>query len=256
MTKPIPTGGHRALPPMIDLSGRKVLVTGAAQGIGAATAVAFAELGADLVLADMKDVEETVVAARSHGVRVAPVQGDVTDAAFADELFGHGPFFSFAHVAGTATTPQGLSPEQRFQLMMQVNVEATMRLTGRAIEQMAESGEGYVVLVGSLAGRSGGTVATTSMGHAAYAASKGAVHSLVRWYSRSAGPRGVRVNGVAPGAVDTPMTEGQPFQADAFPMGRMGRAEELGWSIALLGTRAAGYTSGAILDVNGGVWVG
>ncbi|MCW2295426.1 SDR family NAD(P)-dependent oxidoreductase [Rhodococcus erythropolis] len=246
----------RALPPIMNMTGRKVLVTGAARGIGAETARAFAQLGADLVITDLRDIQQTVDDVTALGVNVTAVEGDLTDSAVVTALFEHGPFFSLAHVAGTAVWPKALTPDERFELLMRVNVQATMLVASAAIEQMAEVGEGYVVLVGSLAGRSGGTVATTSLGHAAYTASKGAVHSLVRWHARNATPRGVRVNGVAPGGVDTPMTQGKPFDENAFPLGRMGRADELGWSIALLGTPVAGNTAGAILDVNGGVWVG
>lgn len=251
---PVPMS--RALPPIMDMTGRKVLVTGAARGIGAETARAFAQLGADLVVTDLRETQQTVDDLEALGAKVTAIDGDLTDSAVVTGLFDHGPFFSLAHVAGTAVWPKALSPDERFQLLMKVNVQAAMLIASAAIEQMAEVGEGYVVLVGSLAGRSGGTVATTSLGHAAYTASKGAVHSLVRWHARNATPRGVRVNGVAPGGVDTPMTQGKPFDKDAFPLGRMGRADELGWSIALLGTPVAGNTAGAILDVNGGVWVG
>jgi len=117
---------------------------------------------------------------------------------------------------------------------------------------MAEHGGGAIVLVGSVAGRTGGTSANTPPD---YAASKGAVHALVKWLSRQAIDRGVLVNGVAPGPVQTPMTTG--FTAGRqLPLGRLGRPEELAWPIAFLCTAAASYFSGAILDVNGGAFVG
>ena len=81
------------------------------------------------------------------------------------------------------------------------------------------------------------------------------MHALVKWLSRQAIGHGVLVNGVAPGPVQTPMTTGFTSGAQ-LPLGRMGRPEELAWPIAFLCTPAASYFSGAILDVNGGAFVG
>jgi 3-oxoacyl-[acyl-carrier protein] reductase len=109
-----------------------------------------------------------------------------------------------------------------------------------------------LVLVGSVAGRTGGTSVNTPPD---YAASKGAVHALVKWLSRQGIRRGVLVNAVAPGPVETPMTRGFDA-AGGLPLGRLGKPEELAWPIAFLCTPAASYLSGAILDVNGGAFVG
>ena len=116
---------------------------------------------------------------------------------------------------------------------------------------MAQGG-GNIVLVGSVAGRTGGTSVSTPPD---YSASKGAVHALVKWLSRNAVSQGVLVNAVAPGPVETPMTRGFTM-APQLPMQRMGRPEELAWPIAFLCTAAASYFSGAVLDVNGGAFVG
>ena len=103
-----------------------------------------------------------------------------------------------------------------------------------------------------MAGETGGTSPTTPPD---YVASKGAVHALVKGLSRNAVGRGVPVNAMAPGPVETAMTRGfNP--GPTLPMGRIGRPEELAWPIAFLCTPAASYLSGAILDVNGGAFVG
>ncbi len=109
-----------------------------------------------------------------------------------------------------------------------------------------------LLLVGSVAGKTGGTSLSTPPD---YSASKGAVHAIVKWMSRKAIARKVLVNAVAPGPVETPMTHGSN-NGPNLPLGRMGKAEELGWPIAFLCTAGAGYMSGAILDVNGGAFVG
>ena len=117
---------------------------------------------------------------------------------------------------------------------------------------MAGHGGGNIVLVGSVAGKTGGTSLNTPPD---YSASKGAVHALVKWMSRKAVTRGVLVNAVAPGPVQTPMTSGNNTAA-MLPMQRLGQADELAWPIAFLCSAGASYMSGAILDVNGGAFVG
>jgi 3-oxoacyl-[acyl-carrier protein] reductase len=140
----------------------------------------------------------------------------------------------------------------RFHQVMDINVRVPLQLTGAAIEHMAAHGGGHIALVGSVAGKTGGTSLTTPPD---YSASKGAVHALVKWLSRSAVGRGVMVNAVAPGPVQTAMTQGSNL-GPSLPLGRIGQAEELAWPIAFLCTSASSYMSGAILDVNGGAFVG
>ena len=121
------------------------------------------------------------------------------------------------------------------------------------IEHIAGRGGGSIVMIGSVAGRTGGTSTQTPLD---YSASKGAVHVVVRWLSRNAVGRGVLINGVAPGPVRTPMTKDSTIDPKVLPRGRMGEPEEIAWMIMMLLTPAAGYVSGAILDVNGGSYVG
>ena len=135
---------------------------------------------------------------------------------------------------------------------MDVNVRVPLQLGWAAMEHMAAHGGGNIVLTGSVAGKTGGTSVSTPPD---YAASKGAVHALVKWLSRNAVGRGVLVNAVAPGPVESPMTRGFTL-GPQLPMGRIGRPDELAWPIAFLCTQAASYLSGAILDVNGGAFVG
>ena len=247
----------QGLPSPISLSGERVLVTRAARGIGAATTRALAQLGAHVVGNDMLPMETTAAEVEDFGGSFEPVQGDLTDASFVDRLLDYGPFFSMAHVAAVFEAPSHSdSLRERFHEVMDINVRVSLTLAAAVVDSMSDRGEGYVVLVGSLAGRSGGNVASDSLDYATYAASKGGVHSIVRWLSRRAIQIGVRVNGVAPGGVKTPLSADVHFDPSAFPLGRMGDPDELGWPIALLCTRAAGFTSGAVLDVNGGVWLG
>jgi 3-oxoacyl-[acyl-carrier protein] reductase len=231
------------------------LVTGAASGIGRATAVVLAQLGANLLLTDRAPLADTRAEAERNGAECATAEGDLTSDAFIAELLGTGRIHAVAHCAAILENrPWREDPNwhDRFHRVMDINVRVPLTLVAAAIDHMAGHGGGAIVLVGSVAGRTGGTSNFTPPD---YAASKGAVHALVKWLSRQAIGRGVLVNGVAPGPVQTPMTTGFTSGAQ-LPLGRMGRPEELAWPIAFLCTPAASYFSGAILDVNGGAFVG
>jgi NAD(P)-dependent dehydrogenase (short-subunit alcohol dehydrogenase family) len=115
---------------------------------------------------------------------------------------------------------------------------------------MTLRGHGRMVLVGSVAGRMGGLAAS-----AHYVASKGGLHALVRWLAKRGAAHGVLVNGIAPGAIETEMTREQRIDPAQIPQGRKGRPEEVAWPIAFLCSAAAGYVSGTVLDVNGGLYM-
>jgi len=243
------------LPAALSMQGKRALVTGAASGIGAATALVLAQLGAQVLIADRAPLDATAEALQAAGGVFSAARGDLTDDAFIAELLAGGRAHAVAHCAGVLESRQWNEDpawHERFHRVMDINVRVPLQLAAAAIEHMAAQGGGQIVLVGSVAGKTGGTSLSTPPD---YSASKGAVHALVKWLSRGAVGRGVLVNAVAPGPVETPMTRGSNL-APSLPMKRMGRAEELAWPIAFLCTPAASYLSGAILDVNGGAFVG
>jgi 3-oxoacyl-[acyl-carrier protein] reductase len=243
------------LPAALNMVGKRVLVTGAASGIGRATAVVLAQLGAELLLTDRAALEETRDEVAGLGVACEITQGDLTDDAFLGSLFSGARLHAMAHCAAILEGRDWRTDKawrERFHRVMDINVRVPLEITMRAIDHMAEHGGGHIALVGSVAGKSGGTSLNTPPD---YSASKGAVHALVKWTSRQGVTRGVMVNAVAPGPVETPMTRGSNL-GPGLPLRRMGRAEELAWPIAFLCTPAASYLSGAILDVNGGAFVG
>ncbi len=250
------------LPAPLSLESNRVLVTGAASGIGRATAQVLASLGATLVITDRAPLAGTAEEIRAAGATVEAVQGDLTDDTFLAAFFQGSRLHAVAHCAGIldgGDWRQDPDWHQRFHRVMDVNVRVPLQLAAAAIDHMAGHGGGRVVLVGSVAGKTGGTSPSTPPD---YAASKGAVHTLVKWLSRNAVGRGVLVNAVAPGPVETPMSRAvavpgsnaNPFAA--LPMGRMARADEMAWPIAFLCSPAASYLSGAVIDANGGAYVG
>jgi len=243
------------LPAALSMQGRRVLVTGAASGIGWATALVLAQFGATVVITDRVALDETRDAIKAAGGTCTAVQGDLTEDAFIAAFFASERVHAVAHCAGVLEGRpwrEDAGFQARFHRVMDINVRVPLQLAAVAIDHMAAQGGGHIVLVGSVAGKTGGTSLNTPPD---YAASKGALHTLVKWLSRNAVGRGVLVNAVAPGPVETPMTQGFNL-GPSLPMGRIGRAEELAWPIAFLCTPAASYLSGAVLDVNGGAFVG
>ncbi|MSP02147.1 MAG: SDR family oxidoreductase [Acetobacteraceae bacterium] len=243
------------IPSPLNMQGKRVLVTGAASGIGRATALALAQLGAELLLTDRATLDATIAEVHALGASCTGSVGDLTDDAFRETLFTGPALNAMAHCAGVVAGRDWRTDKdwkERFHRTMDINVRIPLEITIRAIDHMAANGGGYIVLVGSVAGKTGGTSLNTPPD---YSASKGAVHALVKWTSRHGVTQGVMVNAVAPGPVETPMTRGSNL-GPSLPLRRIGRPEELAWPIAFLCSPAASYMSGAILDVNGGAFVG
>ncbi|MEA2744240.1 MAG: 3-oxoacyl-[acyl-carrier protein] reductase [Acetobacteraceae bacterium] len=252
-TMPLPNA--LSMPSALSMQGRRALVTGAASGIGRATALALSQLGAELVICDRAPMDAVCDEIRGGGGTCTEARGDLTDDAFIASFFAGARLHAVAHCAGILEGRPWTEDDgwhERFHRVMDVNVRVPLQLAAAAISHMAAFGSGNIALVGSVAGKTGGTSLNTPPD---YSASKGALHALVKWLSRNAVGRGVLVNAVAPGPVETPMTRGFNL-GPTLPMGRIGRPEELAWPIAFLCTSAASYLSGAILDVNGGAFVG
>ena len=244
------------LPKALSLAGKRIVVTGAANGIGRATAKAAAELGATLLLTDRASLVAVKAEVAAMGAAVDTLEGDLTADGFAEQLIAKGPIDGLAHCAGVLGRKPLLQtdkPRDRFIQTMDVNVLVPITLGSAMIEHMAARGGGRIVMIGSVAGRTGGTSLSTPID---YAASKGALHVVVRWLSRNSVGRGVLINGVAPGPVQTAMTAGNTTDYSTLPRGKIGQPEEIAWMIMMLLTPAASYVSGAILDCNGGSYVG
>ncbi|HEX2282637.1 MAG TPA: SDR family oxidoreductase [Thermomicrobiales bacterium] len=240
-----------------SLSGERILVTGAAGGIGSAAAKACATLGAELVLADVAPAEQLRAELEAMGATASCYVANTADRAEIEELVAKSqPLDAAVDCAGLYPLGDWLTDpdwDAAFRKVLEVNLMGPVNLARAVMPAMMERRKGRIVLVGSVAGRSGGAAAGTQ---AHYVAAKGGVHSLVRWLSRRAIGHNVLVNGIAPGPVDTRMNAGAGHNLEALPMRRMGHPDEIGWPIAFLCTPASSYMSGAILDVNGGTFVG
>jgi NAD(P)-dependent dehydrogenase (short-subunit alcohol dehydrogenase family) len=237
-----------------DLSGRRILITGGAGGIGAASAAVCARLGAEVLLVDIVGSERVVEAIRGDGGKAISFVVDAARRSDMDRLCEEiGAVDGL--VLNAAICPwddDWLNAEwdASFNRVMAVNVLGPIHALRALLPAMVDRRRGHIVFVGSLAGRSGGLIAGPH-----YVASKGAVHALVKWLARQVAPQNVIVNGVAPASIETPMMRGRPVDLDRIPLGRLGKAEEIGWPIAFLCSDAASYICGAVIDVNGGVYM-
>jgi 3-oxoacyl-[acyl-carrier protein] reductase len=244
------------LPESLSLAGRRITVTGAASGIGRATANVLSSLGADLVLVDIASLEATYSDLAGSGPAPTTIQADLLAPGVVNQLFAGRRVDALVHCAGVIpTVPWDEDPEWegRFARVMAVNVRLPIELGHACIAHMAGHGGGRVVLTGSLAGWSGGTLPSTPPD---YAASKGALHAMVRLLSRKGVAAGVLVNAVAPGPVRTPFSANSNFPSEVFPLGRIAEPAEIAWTMAFLCTPAASYFSGEIININGGMFLG
>jgi len=228
--------------------GRVVIVTGAASGMGAATARLFAAEGDHVLIVDRDQVGAQRTADEVGGTALT---GDVTSSAFCDHAVStavdeHGGLDVLVNAAGVIVRADadGTSDDD-WQWVMNVNVNGTFYFCRAAVRAMKASGGGAIVNFGSMWGDVGGK------GHVAYCASKGAIHNLTRALALDHARDGIRINAVCPGEVDTPMLRAggrqEPVTDDflagmadtAIPMGRLARPEEIGRVIAWLVTDPA-----------------
>ncbi|MEZ5906827.1 MAG: SDR family NAD(P)-dependent oxidoreductase [Geminicoccaceae bacterium] len=232
----------------LRLDGRRVLVTGAAAGIGEATARLLASLGATVLLADRDDTASLARELRGSAFRV-----DLASAEALDELVAAaGPVDAL--VANAAICPfddwREAGWDAVFDKVIRTDLLAPIRLARALLPGMAARGGGRMVFVGSLAGKTGGLIASPH-----YVAAKGGLHAFVRWLARQAAPQGVIVNGVAGLDQDTPHggPAGEHWRHPDRAARRAGRGR-LAHRLSLLA--GGGYVCGAVLDVNGGVRMG
>ena len=247
---------------MTELSGRVALVTGAAQGIGAAVAETLFRRGAHVAVADVRVDAATQTAAEidpSTNPRAVAVEVDVRSResvarAFETAESALGPVDILVNNA--AVTAQGsvweISPED-WDDVLAVNLRGTLLCSQIAGPAMARRGFGRIVNLASLAGQQGGTVAG-----AHYAASKAGILVLTKILAKELAGQGVTVNAVVPAAIRGPVMDTMPAERLAalertIPVGRFGEAGEVAALVAFLCSSEAGYITGAALDINGGL---
>jgi 3-oxoacyl-[acyl-carrier protein] reductase len=249
-----------------DLAGKRVLITGASTGIGAAAARGFAASGAHVAVHFNRNAEkaETVIAdIRSAGGVAYGVKGDLTDKKVAKEVVARaaeqlGGLDILVNNAGSLIRRAPLLDidDQLYDETMDLNVRSVLSAVQAAVPLMGSDGGGAIINVGSIAGSTGGGV-----GSAHYATAKAAVHTLTRHLATDLAGKGIRVNAIAPGVIATPFHDATPADRmeamrKAVALGRVGTPEDcVGPILFLASSAASGYVTGQILHVNGGQYM-
>lgn len=232
-----------------DLSNMRIAIAGAGGGIGSETARLVAEMGADVMLSDLEAPAALADFVQSKGRAAEAAALDVTDRD-AVEAWAEACGEVDALIDCAAICPFDDWDDDGWNevadRVFDINLKGPLNLTRAFLPGMIERKGGRIALIGSIAGRIGGVQAAPH-----YVMAKGGIHSFVRWLAKKGAPHNVLVNAVAPAPVATPMTQGQPFNTERFPMRRIAEATEIAGPLAFLVSKASSYISGAVIDING-----
>jgi len=246
----------------LKLTGKVALVTGAAQGIGKAIALLLARNGADLVVSDinLEKAEETAKEIRAIGPKAMAVKVDVANWSDVERMVT-GILEKLAKIdilvnnAGITRDKLILRmTEEDWDAVLGVNLKGTFNCTKAVVRHMAKQRSGKIVNIASVVGEMG------NAGQANYSASKAGVIGLTKTIAREYAQRGINVNAIAPGYIETPMTEALPEKAKEelrklIPMERLGKPEDVAEAVLFLVSEESSYITGQVLNVNGGIYM-
>ncbi|MFO7302468.1 MAG: 3-oxoacyl-ACP reductase FabG [Acidobacteriota bacterium] len=246
---------------MSSFEGRVALVTGASRGIGRAIAMRLARGGATVVAAARgANAEETVAAIRAEGGRAEAIALDVTDteaitAAVGGILERHGRIDILVNNAGITRDQLVLRMKRDdWDAVLATNLTAAFTAIQAVLRPMVKQRSGRIVNVSSVVGQAG------NAGQANYAASKAGLIGLTKSVALEVASRGITVNAVTPGLIDTDMTRAIPGAAHdewaaKIPMQRLGTPDDVAAAVAFLASEEASYITGHVLAVNGGMYM-
>jgi len=244
------------------MTNRTALVTGASRGIGRAVALALARAGARIVVASNEPENNEKVAAevRALGVEALPVFVDLAAAESIQEAFGAtlkqwGRVDILVNNAGI--TKDGLAVRMKaedWDLVLSINLRGAFLASKLVLPGMMRERWGRIINIASVVGQSG------NPGQANYVSSKAGLIGLTKALAQEVGSRNITVNAVAPGFIETDMTARLPQEVRekmlaAIPLGRAGQPEDVAAAVRFLASDEAGYITGAVLNVNGGMYM-
>jgi 3-oxoacyl-[acyl-carrier protein] reductase len=244
------------------MAGRTVLVTGASRGIGKACVEAFAATGHRVVLAarSLEVLEESASALRAQGTEAFAVAVDLGDSesitnGFARATKEFGRIDILVNNAGI--TKDGLAVRMKipdWQSVLDVNLSGAFYASQQVLSGMMRERWGRIINISSIVGEMG------NPGQANYVAAKAGLIGLTKALAREVGSRNITVNAVAPGFIETDMTHGLSSElkdkmVEGTPLKRMGTAAEVAAAVTFLASDAAGFVTGHVLDVNGGLYM-
>ena len=244
----------------MNINGQTALITGAGRGIGKTIAVKLAESGSDIAIADMNPVSDDVLREiEKNGTKCLAYQLDVTDVEAVDSVVKKiidetGGIHILVNNAGITQDNlfMRMKPEQWSQVI-DVNLNGVFHVTKAVIRTMVKQHSGRIINISSVVGFSG------NPGQVNYSSTKSGLIGFTKSLSREVGTRGITVNAVAPGFINTAMTQAlnksqQQTILSQIPLGRMGEAEDIANAVAFLASEEASYITGTVLHVNGGMY--
>jgi len=246
----------------LKLAGKVALVTGAAQGIGKAVALLLARNGADIVVSDinLEKAEETAKEVQALGRKALATKVDVATLGDVEKmveaiLVQFGKVDILVNNAGIARDKLILRmTEEDWDAVLNINLKGTFNCTKAVVRHMSKQRSGKIVNIASVVGEMG------NAGQGNYAASKAGVIGFTKTIAREFAQRGINVNAIAPGYIETPMTDALPDKAKEelkrlIPMDRLGKPEDVAEAVLFLVSEASSYITGHVLNVNGGIYM-
>ena len=242
----------------MSLKNKTAVVTGGGSGLGRACAVQLARDGAHVAVWDLNapGAEETVRLIEAEGGRAVAYLGDASAKDDIDKILGRiradlGPVLILVNNAGITGFCSFLEiTEEALQRIYRINLVGPFILTQSALPDMLTAGWGRIIFISSSSAQTG----AVKMAH--YSSSKGGIIALCKSLAREFAGRGITVNNIPPGFIDTPMTRSSPIDVEAIaqesPMKRVGQPEDIAAACAFLASEAAGYITGQTFGVNGG----